>query len=126
MANSLLPSAAIDAAGADHVRLAYDYLDAGDFDAYGSLLDEHTHVCGIGPDRARGRDHAVRAAKARAESAGRHHLYKVIVDNGNVVATGRYVGLSAAAAFDFADVFTLSDDGLLLSHRRFRYIEGPG
>src|SRR5436190_2063112 len=42
--DAVRPSPAVTAAGVDHVRLSYAYLDEGDVDAYGSLFDEHAHV----------------------------------------------------------------------------------
>jgi hypothetical protein len=41
-----------------------------------------------------------------------------------VVAVGRYIPPDATPDVEFADVFVLSDDGLLLSQRRFRFLPG--
>jgi len=121
----LRPSAATTAAGLDHVRLSYEYLDAGEMDAYSSVLDEDMRVDGVGAGPAHGRADAVRAACGLAGPVGRHELHRVIGSGSCVVAIGRY--RSASADVEFADVFTLSDRALLLSQRRFRYLEDvPG
>jgi hypothetical protein len=65
----LRPSAAITAAGLDHVRLAYHYLDAGELDAYTSMLDEDMRLYGVGTNPAHGRTAAVRAARELAGPA---------------------------------------------------------
>ncbi|MFI9387409.1 nuclear transport factor 2 family protein [Kutzneria sp. NPDC052558] len=114
----LRPSAATTAAGLDHVRLSYAYLDEGEWDAYTSVLDEDMAVYGIGAGPALGRAEAVRAVGGLA---GRHEVHQVIGSGSCVVAIGRYRG--AVADVEFADVFTLSDRALLLSQRRFRYLE---
>ena len=101
----LTPSAAVATVAVDHVRLAYGYLETGDVDGYRSLLAEHAQVRAVG-----------------AGCAGSHHeLYRIIADGDSVVVTGRYS--TPSDEFDFADVFTLSEVGLLSSHRRFRAID---
>jgi len=104
MASSIDRASPSTAAGVDHVRLAYDYIEKGDADGYASLLDAHAQVRGVG-----------------AGTRSHHELYKIIATGDSVVVTGRYSAPSAE--FDFADVFTLSDVGLLLSHRRFRELD---
>ncbi|GAA3000827.1 nuclear transport factor 2 family protein [Actinokineospora diospyrosa] len=125
--SGITASAATTACGVDHVRLVYCYLDEGEFDGYASLLDEHVQVRGVGAQRASGREEAAHAA--RANPLGRHELHKVIAELDSVVVTGRYLtpgGRDAEAAhFDFADVFTISDDALVLSQRRFYYLDEP-
>lgn len=116
-------STATTAAGADHVRLSYEYLDAGEFDAYGSLLHEDVQVWGLGDLPAHGRAAAVARARA-AGPPGHHQVHRVVAGGDCVVAIGRYVvpaTTTAPADVEFADVFTLSDDALLLGQRRFRY-----
>ncbi|HEX6355792.1 nuclear transport factor 2 family protein [Actinophytocola sp.] len=119
------PSAATTAAGVDHVRLAYDYIDAGEFDAYSSLLDENMQLRGLGPEPAHGRGDVVRSVQELAGPPGWHELYKIIASGECVVAIGRYVPAEATSDVEFADAFVLSEDGLLLSQRRFRYLPGP-
>ncbi|MFD5826759.1 nuclear transport factor 2 family protein [Lentzea sp. NPDC060358] len=118
------PSAATLAAGVDHVRLSYLYLDAGDLDAYASLLHEDVQVRQPGTPTGHGRDAAVRLAGTR----GSHELFKVVAEGHCVVAVGHYSPPAAGVVreFDFADFFTLSDDSLLLSRRRFYYLPPPG
>lgn len=121
-----MPSTAATAAGVDHVRLSYHYLDTGDIDAYGSLLDEHVQVCR--PDMARGFGRA-EVMQAHAELAGppaRHEIYKVIADGDGVAVTGRYTRPATWRRpgwdVDFVDVFTLTDEGMLLGYRRFYFV----
>ncbi|MEU4519959.1 nuclear transport factor 2 family protein [Amycolatopsis sp. NPDC024027] len=120
---SLTASAATTPCGVDHVRLLYRYLDAGEFDGYASLLDENVQVRGVGAVPAYGREAAAEAA--RAAPAARHELYKIIAAADSVVVTGRRLARdpdTGRTEFDFADVFTLSDDALVLSQRRFHYL----
>lgn len=117
------PSAATLAAGVDHVRLSYLYLDEGDLDAYASLLHEDVQVRTPGAPACHGRADAVRLA---ITTRGRHELFKVIGEGYCVVAVGHYSPSGAVSReFDFADFFTLSDDSLLLSRRRFYYLQPP-
>ncbi|WDZ83443.1 nuclear transport factor 2 family protein [Micromonospora cathayae] len=123
-------SAAVTAAGVDHVRLSYHYLDIGDIDAYGSLLDEHVQV--RRPDLALGCGRA-EVLRTHAQVAGppsRHQIYKVIADGDAVAVTGRWTAPSTGRrdhrdGVDFVDVFTLTDEGMLLGYRRFYYL-APG
>ncbi|MFC5286566.1 nuclear transport factor 2 family protein [Actinokineospora guangxiensis] len=112
----------ITAAGVDHVRLSYLYLDAGDLDGYASLLHEDVHLVLPGSPTGRSRDDAMRLAGERPRPHGTHGLFKVIADGDCVVAVGRYNPASPndTPGHDFADVFTLSDNALLMSQRRFR------
>ncbi|GGM09132.1 MULTISPECIES: nuclear transport factor 2 family protein [Micromonospora] len=124
-------SAAVTAAGVDHVRLSYHYLDTGDIDAYGSLLDEDVQV--RRPDLAHGRGRA-EVLRTHAQVAGppaRHQIHKVIADGDGVAVTGRYTGPvtprpgQPTGTHDFVDVFTVGDDGMLLGYRRY-YFVAPG
>jgi hypothetical protein len=122
---SLTASAATTPCGVDHVRLLYRYLDTGEFDAYASLLDENVQVRGVSARPAHGREAAADAARATADPSARHELYKIIAAADSVVVTGRRLALdpdTGPTEFDFADVFTLSDDALVLSQRRFHYL----
>lgn len=119
-------STAATAAGVDHVRLSYHYLDTGDIDGYGSLLDEDAQV--RRPDLAQGRGRA-EVLRTHAQIAGpptRHRIYKVIAEGDAVAVTGRYTGAGqrgqTGADVDFVDVFTLTDEGMLLGYRRFYYV----
>jgi hypothetical protein len=115
-------SAVATAAGVDHVRLSYHYLDIGDIDAYGSLLDEHVQV--RRPDLAQGRGRA-EVLRTHAQVAGppaRHQIFKVIAEGDGVAVTGRYTRPAGKTDLDFVDVFTLTDEGMLLGYRRFYFV----
>jgi len=112
----LPPSAAVVAAGVDHVRLLYAYLDAGEPDGYASLLHEDIHIRGVGGRAVRGREEAIRML--HAHSKGAHEVRTVMSEDGTVTVTGRYT--DAAGTVEFADVFTLSEFGLIHSQRRTR------
>ncbi|RDI34864.1 nuclear transport factor 2 family protein [Lentzea flaviverrucosa] len=121
------PSAATLAAGVDHVRLSYLYLDEGDLDAYASLLHEDMQVRTPDAPACHGRAAALHLART---TTGTHELFKVIGDGHCVVAVGHYSPPGTGQRlepreFDFADFFTLSDDSLLLSRRRFYYLPPP-
>ncbi|MGB3438873.1 MAG: nuclear transport factor 2 family protein [Actinophytocola sp.] len=111
---SLPPSAAVTAIGVDHVRLLYAYLDAGELDGYASLVHEHASIRGLGPRDADSREDAV--DMLRSWPPGTHVLSTIDPTDDGVTATGRYTG--PAGTVDFVDVFTLSDCGLIHSHRR--------
>jgi ketosteroid isomerase-like protein len=119
-------AAAITSIGVDHVRLSYDYLDAGNLDAYGSLLDDDVQV--RRPDAGQGRGR-VQVQQLHAEVTGppgRHLLDQIIADGDSIVVTGRFVRPPAPTGtqldVEFVDVFTLSDFGLLLGYRRYYYV----
>jgi hypothetical protein len=90
------------AAGVDHVRLLYAYLDAGELDGCASL----THTGN--------REDALRVLAALPP--GTHELRTVEAGDQTVTATGRWTGPTGTV--DFADVFTLSDCGLIDGHHR--------
>jgi ketosteroid isomerase-like protein len=111
-----VPPSPVTATGADHVRMAYHYVDAGDFDAYASLLHDDMQVRGLSSRPAHGRTDAT--LLARGTRRGHHELYKLIADGDSVVAVGRHQS-DGPADVEFADVFTVADNGLLLCQRRF-------
>ncbi|MDG9718415.1 nuclear transport factor 2 family protein [Streptomyces sp. DH24] len=94
------PSRVVTESGVDHVRLAYEYLDAGDVDGYGSLLD--TDALGTGLERCR-------------PPGIRHLITRIVADGYCVVVMGRL----APQHREFVDVFTLSAEGMLRSCRRY-------
>ena len=144
------PGAAITAAGIDHVRLWYYYLDIGDPDACGSLLDENAQVSRPDAPPGHGREQVVARYAELARSTAAHHIYKIIADADAVAVMGRYKhvpepGRAAPhtdteiatepgsktetetgcdSEVEFADFFTLTDKGLLLSCRRY-YFTAP-
>jgi SnoaL-like protein len=121
------PSAAATAAGVDHVLLAYRYLDEGDVDAYGSLFDENAQVSRPDAPRGHGRRQLLDLHAELCGPPARHHIYKVIAEGDMVAVMGRLTLPSGPAldrdpcTVDFADFFTLSDEGLLLGYRRFYF-----
>ncbi|MEU6024676.1 nuclear transport factor 2 family protein [Micromonospora sp. NPDC047134] len=117
-----LNHSAATAVGVDHVRLSYHYLNIGDIDGYGSLLDENVQV--QRPDMAHGsgRNEVLRTHVRVAGPPSHHQIYKVIADGDGVAVTGRYTDLPGKRGQDFVDVFTLTDEGMLLGYRRFYYV----
>lgn len=116
------------AAGVDHVRLSYHYLDTGDLDGYASLLHPDMQLKRRDAPPGHGRDHTVGLLTATPALRGRHHIHKVVADKDTVVVVGRYTPPADAESgtpSEFADVVTLSDEGLLLCSRRFYYFDPP-
>lgn len=107
------------AAGVDHVRLSYHYLDDGDTDGYASLLDPGAVFEEPGREPVRGR--CAVAGLHRKRGLGKHHIDDVFAVDGRVTAVGRLCGASGDEV-SFADVFTLSEHGLLARQRRFYFI----
>ncbi|MFD3694550.1 nuclear transport factor 2 family protein [Streptomyces sp. NPDC058646] len=99
-ARRLPPSPVVTDSGVDHVRLAYDYLDAGDLDGYSSLL--HAGHLGV-------------AELERPAPGARHHITRIVAEGDCVVAMGRL----SPQQREFVDVFTLSAEGMLRACRRY-------
>jgi ketosteroid isomerase-like protein len=128
-----VPSTSVTAAGVSHVRLSYHYLDAADIDAYGSLLDEDAQVSRPDALPGHGRAEVLRLHADMALRYSGHHIYQVVADGDTVAVTG-VTGLCTAPPGDgceqevreveFADFFTLTDEGMLLGYRRF-YFAAP-
>ena len=116
------PSASVTAAGVDHVRLSYHYLDAGDLDGYGSLLDEQAQLRRPDAPPGHGRAQVVRLQKILAGPMTRHEVVKVVAEGDTIAVTGRFTPPERDTAVEFADVFTLSDEGLLLSQHRYYFV----
>lgn len=114
------PGSPVTSAGVDHVRLSYVYLDAGDLDGYASLLDEQAHVRRPDAPPGKGRAQIVRVHAEIAEPPSRHELYRIIADGDSVVVFGRYV--RPPLDVEFADIFTLTQLGLLLGYQRFYHV----
>ncbi|MFI5982180.1 hypothetical protein ACIBEA_15000 [Streptomyces sp. NPDC051555] len=96
------PSRVITDSGVEHARLAYHYLDTGDLDGYGSLLDGGAGDAGAG------------RALERFATGGTHEIHRIVADGDCVVV----MGLSPERRA-FVDVFTLSDEGMLRDCRRY-------
>jgi ketosteroid isomerase-like protein len=118
--------AAVVAVGLEHVRLSYEYLNRGDTDGYASLLDAGVRLDWPGQEPIRGRRAAERlAAAVRLRGAGVHVVHEVFASGGRVAAIGRFVGeyRGSAVEVDFADIFTLSEDGLLVEQKCYHYVD---
>lgn len=113
-ANAPLPSTEI---GADHVRLAYHYLNTGDVDGYASLVDERAVFTHPDHGPARGPDGVAALVFACLAGQGPHRADRVVARDATVVVTGRSEGAEAGRR-GFVDVFTLSVYGLLLTWNR--------
>jgi ketosteroid isomerase-like protein len=119
----------VTAAAVDHVRLSYLYLDEGNLDAFGSLLDEDMQVKHPDAPEAHSRAEVLDLMATIAGPPGHHELHKVIASGDCIAAMGHLVGRAAYQGepldIDFVDVFTISDRGLLLGKRRY-YYTAPG
>ncbi len=114
-------SSAVAAAGLDHVRLSYHYLDRGDLDGYASLLDPGVVLDEPGHERVRGQGAVAELRRSRGH--GEHDVHDVFAAGGRVAAVGRFTGGSdVRAGVDFADIFTLSGHGLLVTQRRYYFV----
>ncbi len=121
--------AAVTAAGIDHVRLWYHYLDTGDLDACGSLLDENAQLSRPDAPPSHGRDQVVQRQAELSSCKGGHRIYKIVATEETVAVMGSYAPPPGAAPsragveeIEFADFFTLTDKGLLLTCRRYYFV----
>lgn len=115
-----LPHSTRTGIGIDHIRLSYHYLDAGAMEEYGSLLTDTAQLRRPGSPPAYGRGQVVRLQAATLAGSGRHTLSRVFGEGDDITVVGRYTPLdNPAAGTDFVDVFTLSDEALILGQRRF-------
>jgi hypothetical protein len=127
----LSPSPAVTAVGIKHVMLTYHYRDVGDIEGYASLLDRDVEFKLSDCPHRHGRVEVVKAQAALATPYARHELFKVVAEGDTVVVLGRMVGSagvqgqSVPGGVDFADIFTLSDDSLVLGCRRYHYLSPP-
>ncbi|MEY9862090.1 ketosteroid isomerase-like protein [Catenulispora sp. GAS73] len=120
----LPPSSAVTAIGLDHVRLSYLYLDSRDIDAYGSLLAEEVQVTRPDTTPRSGRHNVLDMHRGPEAPRERHQIFKTVADGDCVAVMGRLIRTEADPAqpdVDFADFFTLSEDGMLLGCRRFYF-----
>ncbi|MHC0433610.1 nuclear transport factor 2 family protein [Streptomyces sp. O3] len=126
-------SAAVTAVGVDHVRLSYDYRDCGDYDGFASLLDEDFRIDFPGLAESTGRTAVLERRNAFGGPPFQHRIHQVVADGDSVIALGRLVYRSATAPdagrhghpdddLAFADHFTISDVGMLLSCCRYHRI----
>jgi SnoaL-like domain len=123
-----VPGASATAAGVSHVQLSYHYLDTVDFDAYGSLLDQDAQVNRPDAPPSHGRAEVLRLQEKLALRYSGHHIHRIVAEGYAVAVTG-VTGLCdgpsggppEASRVEFADFFTLTDEGLLLGYRRYYF-----
>ena len=91
-------NAAVTAAGIDHVRLWYHYLDIGDLDACGSLLDENAQLSHPDAPPGHGRDQVVQRQAELAPRTSGHRIYKIVAADETVAVMGSYASSPGAAS----------------------------
>ncbi|MGW0854211.1 nuclear transport factor 2 family protein [Streptomyces sp. NPDC002690] len=119
----------VTAAGTDHVRLVYDYLDAGDLDACGSLLHDRVELELPGVPTARGRTAVLHAHRDHNGSHTRHEIDRVVARDRSIVAAGRRITSGKEdLSLRFVDFFRIAGDGMVESCTRYYHAEpgGPG
>lgn len=119
----------VTAAGTDHVRLVYDYLDAGDLDACASLLHDRVELELPGVPTARGRAAVLRAHRDHTGPRTRHEIDRVVAHDRSIVAAGRRITPGPEdTCLRFVDLFRIADDGMVESCTRYYHTEpgGPG
>ena len=114
----------VTAAGTDHVRLVYDYLDAGDLDACASLLHDHVVLVLPGAPTAHGRAAFVHTHRDHLGSPARHEIDHVVAHARTVVAAGRRIGTGADdTCVRFVDLFRIAEDGMVESCTRYYHAQ---
>lgn len=119
------PGATITDVAVHHLLLSYLYLDEGDLDGYASLLADGARVRRPDLPRTEGREAVMRQMAKIADPLSHHRLYRVIASGDCVAAEGRCTGPPAVRLangyrdVDFADIVTVSANGLLLYQRRY-------
>ncbi|MFI8104835.1 nuclear transport factor 2 family protein [Streptomyces sp. NPDC086023] len=109
------PSRIVTAAGVDHVRLSYHYLDSGDLDGYGSLLHEQVELDRPDAPSGHGRAEVVRLHRDGLVPAARHLIHRIVAEGDRVVVMG------STGRSEFVDVFTLSAEAMLRGCRRYYF-----
>ncbi|MFJ2420660.1 nuclear transport factor 2 family protein [Streptomyces brevispora] len=114
------PDDLVTAAGVDHVRLVYDYLNAGDLDAYASLLHDEVEFELPGRPLARGRTEVLHAHRADVERTTRHEIDRVVAHDHWVIAAGRRIvpGVDESC-LRFVDFFGIADDSMVRTCTRY-------
>jgi ketosteroid isomerase-like protein len=108
--------------GIEHVRLSYLYLDRGDIDGYLSLLHADFSLLMPGETEIHGRDRIGASQAQRAVLAADHLIRHVIGSGDRVAVEGRYVCGEGGDDVDFTEVFSLSEEGLLRSRKRYYFV----
>ncbi|MFC9592352.1 nuclear transport factor 2 family protein [Streptomyces sp. NPDC056944] len=117
------PADLVTAAGIDHVRLVYDYLDAGDLDSCASLLHDGVVLELPGLPPFRGRTAVLHTHFGRSAPRARYEIDRVVGQDRTVVATGRRVVPGTDGQdLRFVDVFTIADDGMVLACARYHHV----
>ncbi|MDV9190373.1 nuclear transport factor 2 family protein [Streptomyces sp. SR27] len=106
----------VTAAGVDHVRLAYLYLDDGDVDGFGSLLHEDVELRRPDAPPGQGRAEVLRMHREGLVPPARHTLDRIVAEGDSVVVMGR------VGELPFVDVFTLSPEAMLRGCRRYYHV----
>jgi hypothetical protein len=136
------PSAAVLTAGIDHVRLLYHYIDTGDMDGCGSLLDDDVRLWSPGAPVGRGRGEVTNLQRGLASPLARHQTDRMIAAGDAIAVAGRLVRragvrsgadaesedaetVAEAEDVEFADFFTVSGEGMLLTQHRYYFVP-PG
>jgi len=107
--------------GIEHVRLSYLYLDGGDIDGYLSLLHADFSLLMPGEREIRGRDRIGEFQAQPTQLATDHLIHHVIGSGDRVAAEGRCVFGEGREGVDFVEVFSLSEEGLLRSRKRYYF-----
>ncbi|MGZ2359617.1 nuclear transport factor 2 family protein [Streptomyces sp. 372A] len=113
----------VTAAGTDHVRLVYEYLDAGDLDACASLLHDDVTLDLPGAPTAHGRTAFLHAHRHHLGAPARHEIDHVVAHARSVVAAGRRFGPGADdPCVRFVDFFRIAEDGMVESCVRYYHV----
>ncbi|THA59937.1 nuclear transport factor 2 family protein [Streptomyces sp. A0958] len=117
----------VTAAGTDHVRLVYDYLDADDLDACASLLHDRVELELPGVPTARGRTAVPRAHRDHTGPHTRHEIDRVVAHDRSIVTVGRRITSGTEdTCLRFVDFFRIADDGMVESCTRYYHTEPVG
>ncbi|MBB4981177.1 MULTISPECIES: nuclear transport factor 2 family protein [Streptomyces] len=117
------PADLVTAAGIDHVRLVYDYLDAGDLDSCASLLHEEVVLELPGLPPFHGRAAVLHTHFGHTLPTARYAIDRVVGQDRSVVATGRRVVPGTDGQdLRFVDLFTIADDGMVLACTRYYHV----
>ncbi|WP_017601298.1 nuclear transport factor 2 family protein [Nocardiopsis lucentensis] len=118
------PGTSVSSIGAEHALLTYLYLDRGDVDGYASLVDGDARFEHPGFPVAHGAEAAAALALRCCGSGGSHRPQRVITAERDVIVTGELVlqdtETEERSSEEFADLFAITEHGLLASWRRFR------
>lgn len=116
-------STAIAAIGLDHTRLSYAYLNSGDIDGYASLFHADAVVRRPDSTTIHGRE-ALEVAQVRGgdRPPGRYVVHNVFASDWRVAATGRYEIAATRTSVEFADIFTVSESGLILAQSTYFFV----